>query len=292
MRSCVSGPGQEATGVGMSERMSSVEIEDVLSSIRRLVTEDLRPKPPAMDEKLLLTPALRVVPAVAAVEAIADPVETAAEDVEDAADIPVFIHQYGARHSAAAPDLAEAVTSIGAAVPDDGYESETGEAGPADAMPVPDWPEASWVAPDVISDVDEAEVVAQPGDLPGWAQAEDLDLPGKDLAAEAAEAPYTHAGVDEAGLDDLAVDDAAVEEADFDPNGDLAEAAALAALAAEDDLAETQGLMELDEDMLRDIVRDIIHQELHGSLGERITRNVRKLVRAEISRAMATRDLE
>ena len=44
--------------------------------------------------------------------------------------------------------------------------------------------------------------------------------------------------------------------------------------------------------MLRDIVRDIIREELHGALGERITRNVRKLVRAEINRAMTTRDLE
>ena len=56
----------------MSERMSSVEIEDVLSSIRRLVSEDLRPatgrapvdvtaSAAAESAKLILTPALRVV---------------------------------------------------------------------------------------------------------------------------------------------------------------------------------------------------------------------------------------
>ena len=39
-------------------------------------------------------------------------------------------------------------------------------------------------------------------------------------------------------------------------------------------------------------VRDIIREELQGALGERITRNVRKLVRAEIARAMAVRDFE
>ncbi|MFN6979545.1 MAG: hypothetical protein ACK4OP_15555 [Gemmobacter sp.] len=47
----------------------------------------------------------------------------------------------------------------------------------------------------------------------------------------------------------------------------------------------------IDEAMLREMVRDILHDELQGQLGERITRNVRKLVRAEIARAMAARDL-
>ena len=49
----------------MSEMMSNVEIEDVLSSIRRLVSEDFRPAAKVAAtggrEKLILTPALRVV---------------------------------------------------------------------------------------------------------------------------------------------------------------------------------------------------------------------------------------
>ena len=47
-----------------------------------------------------------------------------------------------------------------------------------------------------------------------------------------------------------------------------------------------------DEAALRDLIRDLIREELQGSLGERITRNVRKLVRAEIARAMSMRDLD
>ena len=39
--------------------------------------------------------------------------------------------------------------------------------------------------------------------------------------------------------------------------------------------------------MLRDMVHDIVRQELQGVLGERITRNVRKLVRREIQRAFS-----
>jgi hypothetical protein len=48
----------------------------------------------------------------------------------------------------------------------------------------------------------------------------------------------------------------------------------------------------LDEDALRDLVSDIVREELQGALGERITRNVRKLVRREIHRALAAQELE
>lgn len=48
----------------------------------------------------------------------------------------------------------------------------------------------------------------------------------------------------------------------------------------------------LDEAALRDLVAEILREELQGALGERITRNVRKLVRAEIQRAFAARDLD
>ena len=48
----------------------------------------------------------------------------------------------------------------------------------------------------------------------------------------------------------------------------------------------------LDEAMLRDLVSEIVRSELQGVLGERITRNVRKLVRREIHRALTAQDLE
>ena len=47
-----------------------------------------------------------------------------------------------------------------------------------------------------------------------------------------------------------------------------------------------------DEDAIRDMVRDIVREELQGVLGERITRNVRKLVRREIHRALTSNELE
>ncbi|MFT5363100.1 MAG: hypothetical protein ACI9VX_000718 [Dinoroseobacter sp.] len=76
---------------------------------------------------------------------------------------------------------------------------------------------------------------------------------------------------------------------------DQIEAAVQASLAA---LAETDVMsggaepeLVLDEEMLREMVSEIVRRELQGSLGERITRNVRKLVRREIYRALETRDL-
>ena len=48
----------------------------------------------------------------------------------------------------------------------------------------------------------------------------------------------------------------------------------------------------LDEESLRELVSDIVRQELQGALGERITRNVRKLVRREIHRALAAQELD
>ncbi|KUP93266.1 hypothetical protein [Tritonibacter horizontis] len=64
---------------------------------------------------------------------------------------------------------------------------------------------------------------------------------------------------------------------------DKPEAAALDALEAEEGF--------LDEESLRALVADIVREELQGALGERITRNVRKLVRREIQRALAAQDL-
>lgn len=55
---------------------------------------------------------------------------------------------------------------------------------------------------------------------------------------------------------------------------------------------EAPASLTFDEAVLRDLVRDILREELAGALGERITRNVRKLVRAEIARALAARDFD
>jgi hypothetical protein len=79
---------------------------------------------------------------------------------------------------------------------------------------------------------------------------------------------------------------------------DTAEAAAkrpdVLKLSAEDMLTDGEGnpLTVLDEAALQQIIRQLIRDELKGVLGERITHSVRKLVRAEINRALAAHALD
>ncbi|MDZ7905950.1 MAG: hypothetical protein U5N55_09420 [Cypionkella sp.] len=47
-----------------------------------------------------------------------------------------------------------------------------------------------------------------------------------------------------------------------------------------------------DEDQLRALVQAIFREEMAGPMGERITRNIRKLVRAEVGRMLAAQELE
>ncbi|SLN57522.1 hypothetical protein PSA7680_03013 [Pseudoruegeria aquimaris] len=56
--------------------------------------------------------------------------------------------------------------------------------------------------------------------------------------------------------------------------------------------AEEEDAVLLDEEALRQMVRDLVREELQGVLGERITRNVRKLVRTEIHRIIASQDFD
>ena len=48
----------------------------------------------------------------------------------------------------------------------------------------------------------------------------------------------------------------------------------------------------VDEDVLRKVVADIVRDELQGRLGERITRNVRRMVRHEIEKAISLKSLK
>lgn len=268
----------------MSEALNSTGNEDVLSSIRRLVSDDLRPlgsagRAPVDGDKLLLTPALRVV-------SNASPM------------------------IAAQPPLDAVLAHVSAGVnqqPDD-WESETGDLGPdAEGAPMAeDVEEAEWEAHQVeayaepvfilktaaeraeagaetsaggASPTNEFGAASDAEALPGWAQSD---------GAEEAETPATHPWV--AGT--LEPDQAWADEAEAAVLQELAapQVPGRSAEALEpeegDDLA-----LPIDEAMLREIVRDVLREELQGRMGERITRNIRKLVRAEIVRVMASEEL-
>ena len=76
---------------------------------------------------------------------------------------------------------------------------------------------------------------------------------------------------------------AAAEEVAADPDPRLEEELALAGYADED---------MMDEEALRELVAQVIREELQGAMGERITRNVRRLVRREVQRALTLREFE
>ncbi|MBT8152634.1 hypothetical protein KMP13_01720 [Epibacterium ulvae] len=108
----------------------------------------------------------------------------------------------------------------------------------------------------------------------------DWDAPERVDSAETVDRPAASQQVD---ADDIAaqltadVIDATAEDVSAD--------------IAENTLDDLDDATLIDEDMLRDLVVEIVRKELQGSLGEKITRNVRKLVRREIQRALAAHDI-
>jgi hypothetical protein len=272
----------------MSEALNSTGNEDVLSSIRRLVSDDLRPsgataRPVVDGDKLLLTPAFRVV-----------------SNEPAAAPAPPAI------------DAVLARVSAGVNQQSDDWESETGDLGP-DTQGAPmaeDVDAAEWEAHQVDAYAEpvfilktaaeraEAEAETIAGDaspahevvptfdavdaapLPGWAQSD---------GAEEAEVPAAQPWV--AGT--VEPDQAWADAAEAAVLQELSAAAPLSGRTA-DALETEEGddpALPIDEAMLREIVRDVLREELQGRLGERITRNIRKLVRAEIARVMASEEL-
>jgi hypothetical protein len=270
--------------------MSSVEIEDVLSSIRRLVSEDMRPSTvapaaaPAMQAapapqpavsvaekiapKLILTPALRVV-ADEAPAAATDPVAEPWDDGEVAAFVNV-------EDDAVFDD--DSQWQQGADV----VSLTLAEQAPA-AQPVSEpVPEIAPQAVDAADDL-EPEVAWQP----------EADVTMADWEQALPEDAYVAPDPAEVVVDPAEMADDPAQDAIW---ADAAEAEVLRQLAEDGPAPQTPPLsdddMVYEENLLRDLVRDIIREELQGELGERITRNVRKLVRAEIARAMALRDFD
>ena len=325
----------------MSESMSVVEIEDVLSSIRRLVSEDLRPTHKLVSaalqkgaSKLILTPALRIVSDVRTAlpdhsDAGGDVLELQSvlldieqDTTEEPAEIlPMFgsvrvqepfiltapyradtgkavssdadflttamsrIHGLSvAGPSQSQRDTIEAVVaSVGAAVGPEEWELDGGEPEPQAVA----WAEPAW---NNDAARDEPSVL---GGAPDEAWQTDaavlsdgvIETTAYDLQADTVLAPVEQSDHGQLiGQDSIVFNDSTAEKAKPLLLG------AEGSNPAKDELDDAESF--ISEDLLREIVRDMIRDELQGTLGERITRNVRKLVRAEINRALASRDFD
>ncbi len=160
-----------------------------------------------------------------------------------------------------------------------------------DAQDAPD--DAGWPEPEAATIDSQPVAMAEepamtdkedPADLPDWARMETEPVDADPVEIEP---PVTPAA---AAAHQGSADPRWADSAEAEIRRELEDEVTASAFArfADDDLDDRA----FDEDMLRDLVRDIIREELQGALGERITRNVRKLVRAEIARALAVRDFE
>ncbi|MEO3476395.1 hypothetical protein AAFO90_01855 [Phaeobacter sp. CAU 1743] len=354
----------------MSEPVTQAEIEDVLSSIRRLVSEDDRkgaarvtgsaepaspePAEPRSEKaatRLVLTPALRVSEAK---PEEADPIDTAY-----AREVPPEVTDISAS-SIPAVEVDTDLTSVATDETDAGAAGQAVE--PAEETPAEEAQstsdedatdaaeDAPWKDPwatlyqaagvtgvEGFQDASD-EVEAQSEASLSDAMLEEIDPADRvfavvqkitELEAKVARSeeqwepdgrssdPYAGTNVETLQWQDHHDEDLSSEEAadareevvswpDSDISsgaGDDAETAVEAetedparGIAEEAITVETLGALTeedtyLDEESLRELVAEIVREELQGALGERITRNVRKLVRREIHRALAAQDL-
>jgi hypothetical protein len=305
----------------MSDPVTNIEIEDVLSSIRRLVSNGPqgrgakpadRPAETQSEDRLVLTPALRVDDSAASVQHDSfvwkDMLEDAKSGAQDSGAEPepeadimpepdsayppadgvpeaggLFQSRRAplARDSQTAEDHADAAASHS---DDDapgardaaplGLEAQAAEFEAAVASRDDQW-EPDGTTDDALAgqpvpsldwrDLGEETPTAEPDwAIPDWASAE----------TRAAADPQREGEESTAQDHDKAPDAAAEAEATDAPQG----------LSIDDSL--------LDEESLRDLIAEIVREELQGALGERITRNVRKLVRREIHRALTSQDFD
>ncbi|MBT8389995.1 MAG: hypothetical protein KJN60_00135 [Boseongicola sp.] len=265
----------------MSKPDTGQNVEDMLSSVRRLVSDEL-PRMPRADvpkgpAALVLTEAQRIEPPMTG-------------------------------HNSRRKSLEDRIAELEAAVADssDEYEpdgSEDLEQHRPDTMVFrPSRPGKRPTArPLHLSEILRAEAAERGKKDPEPSDSIDeklVDEPPEELDGETEE--ELHEQVETALTE--AVTTAIVEMTEDALQGDEAFEQALAdAVGAEPEVAEEaledaepeKAVSEtLDATEMRDLISSLIREELQGELGERITRNVRKLVRQEIQRALTVREVE
>ncbi len=220
--------------------------------------------------------------------------DVAPEPTDEPALVEPFVAQAEHRTDDEAGDLAQQDTPPGMA------DMPEHEAPQADAGAAPDLDDTEFHP---LEDRPEAEEIADPQDSPDALKWEDdgneapQDPAPDTVNADAAVWSGTLYAAARAHGEDPVQQDARSDETDQaaqaeDPTPQPQPTQQSPASEAEpfDFLAEDDTL--IDEDALRELVAEIVREELQGALGERITRNVRKLVRREIHRALSAQDFD
>ncbi len=263
----------------MSDAVTNVEIEDVLLSVKRLISEtnvSTSPNPERnrladdVVTRLVLTPALRVededsvdsAPVSKLKPLLLEPAQASPFDVSG---VGLSEEPAGVALEAKIAELEAAVTSQAEDWEPDGSEEQDD----SDLNSV-----VAIKAPPELQDVSKlSEQVEDTAD----------DEPDKEAIEEAIVEPLQVQSV-EAEPDDNFGDD--LQDEDEDEDG----------LPIPDNLDENiasyiAGGPQMDQSALRDLIVEVVQQELRGEMGERVTRNVRKMVRREIHRALAAQKL-
>ncbi len=338
----------------MSETGRKMDVEDVLSSIRRLVSEEsrtgsdaettkdetpntganlLHQSNAAERDKLVLTPSLRVpetdgpAPAAADLEQRIADIESlvmseAVEDVHDelAQNVDVQdIEDIDTNADDATADFAEMVEEVTEQVSEEVSADATSEMMSALHLSMKDFARAEPPltanlsgAPSFEEDEAAEDIAAEDAQLDGFledvaetvaqeAEDEDLSFPSdspfeaplEDIPAQ----PDFMQAVEDVAEEEIAAEEPRIRDTIIDreppltaPEPERGATAGASMFAEPMDYTDEDSLM--DEETLREMVSDMVRSELQGELGDRITRNVRKLVRREIHRALASRDFE
>lgn len=235
----------------MAKAVTDKEVEDVLTSVRRLVSEDKNPKPvdaPGMSEEppnepLVLTPDRRVEPPAtmspsAEQEDDGAPTKGTVDDAALLADLHVFLSQdfdpkardqkvEAKKEQAAPPSEPASISSSKIDKNSDNTTEKSAEKGVAAAK---EEPKVNTVTAKIQS---------------------------FEKTLDSIEARTSHQKSDASKQEVAVTEDAEQFE--------------------EEEL--------LDEETLRKMIAEVVQSELEGAIGERITRNLRELVRREIKQA-------
>ena len=331
----------------MSDPVTNIEIEDVLSSIRRLVSDEARaaergekepsfssnvpPQSVELEEEksdevmeatapkaapaLVLTAALRIVPEHQNTAEKADLENSELEDEGASDDDTLILTQVHSDDDTAQVFAEEAEAEQNVAddhavdTTEDTHESEVNAQEEHDA-PAPEirddaeadsedaTPEEPFTIKDKIAALEalisgtDSEFEPDGAEQGGNAARRLQSLPWEDSSP-------SHSGLQTGALPDSKIasqaaafhDTATAFEREHTEAVETAQAE-LSTNASETLLENEEIASVVDEEALRDMVSEIVRQELQGPLGERITRNVRKLVRREIYRALAANELD
>jgi hypothetical protein len=354
----------------MAEPMSSNEIEDVLSSIRRLVAQDLKPADRARlaavadtAQKLVLAPEQRIEDAAGKFATVRRPSRRAAFPPVDSVLADVAAVDGAPRPSAQSPSLrqfslgeeaaqreaearqeaqqaewreiearAAAAEAAKQAAEDQQFAAENQNRAAEAEQPVET---AAWHAPDHApslrsEDYEDSDSYDAPDQdsfkidpnarlfdvAPNAFDGQKLDTPPEPEWRSSEPTAFDEAEIDHSAEEHE--DDRAQSQSlhgTIEPDVDwanAAEARVIAELAGEAveeqvfsqakeafrepnfNAAPAQSAPEVlfDEDVLRAMVQAIFREEMAGPMGERITRNIRKLVRAEVGSMLAAHELE